>query len=87
MLSRLNVFEGICRRNGFNSGSFRRVGLVEPEMEMALARNQSGMGFVVYQGEIDNSRFDHDLVAGDGLIRSRGYERERGTTQGQSSSN
>lgn len=76
MLSRLNVFEGICRRNGFNSGSFGGIGLVEPEMEMALARNQLGMSLVIDQSEIDNSCFDHDLVSRDGLIGGRRNKRE-----------
>lgn len=56
-------------------------------MEMALARNQAGVGFVVYQGKIDNSDFDGDLVTGGSLIGSRGDERERGNTQSQSGSN
>lgn len=47
---------------------------------MALSRNQPGMGFVIYEGEVDNGDFDCNFVAGDSLIGGRGNKRERRKT-------
>jgi len=76
----LDVLESISRRDRLDGGSFGGFSLVQPKVQMALAGNQFGMGFVIYQGEIGHGDFDDDFGAGDDLIRSRRDERERWDT-------
>lgn len=73
--SGFDICESVGGRDGFDGGSFGGFGLVKPKMQMSLAGNQAGMGFVVYQNEVGHGDFNCDFGAGDDLIRSRRDER------------
>ncbi len=77
-----DIFESIGGGNSFNCRSFGGFGLVQPKMQVPLAGNRAGMGFVVYQDKVGHGDFNGDFGAGDGLIGGgrdeRGGSKQKG---------